>query len=96
MSQTAPRPALADAVLAACDAEDWTAAAQALSEHGDWLRSEIAAGRLRNEGELAGLLASQQALGEELARRRDACASEIGQLTQAGRGARAYRDDSGG
>jgi hypothetical protein len=87
---------LAQTVLAACDAEDWAAAAQALGQHDQWLRAGIAAGRLGNEGELAGLLAAQQQLGEELQRRLAACAAQIGEFNEAGRGLRAYREDSGG
>jgi hypothetical protein len=86
---------LRQAVLAACDADDWTAAAQALADHDGWLRAGIASGLLSNEGELAGLLAAQQQLGEELQRRLAECADQIGALNNAGRGIRAYRGEGG-
>jgi hypothetical protein len=86
---------LTSRVLACCDAEDWAAAAEALSEHEQWIRTEVAAGRLRNEAELVQILAEQQQLGDELQRRLAETADQLGAIGQAGRGARAYRAESG-
>lgn len=94
MSTTERIAALSQRVLAACDAEDWNAAAEALGDHDRWIRAEAKAGRLNDADELATILAAQVQLGEELQRRLGECSDVLGDISKAGRGARAYRAES--
>ena len=89
MSALTPLLAELAALRRAAEAEDWALAAALARRHDHALREAVRSGAA---GELAALLAAQQALIADFARRRDEAAERLRGLHRADDAARAYRD----
>lgn len=93
MADGVPADRRIEAILAACDADDWDAAAEQLRDYDAWLRREAAAGRLGGRAEVEAALVHHDGLVRALRERRADCIEQLGAMSRGTRGVQAYGRD---
>ncbi len=95
MAETVIAGEQAQAILDACDREDWPEASERLAAYDAWIRDEVDAGRLAGRDALQAALDEHRRLTEQLAERLAACADQLGDLQRGQHGIGRYRTDGG-